>query len=210
MRTIHAGVIVFAVFSAGALAPLRAQSLGDLAKKEEERRKTTQDSRKVYTNKDLGGHAATTEASGDASKAAPGADTAAVDGKPADGKDASEKPADGKEAAKPAAGDEKADADKKPAGARDQEYWSKRMGGLREQLNRDQVYADALQTRINALTTDFVNRDDPAQRAVIGTQRQTAQAELERLRKQIEADKKSIAEAEEEARRANVPPGWLR
>ena len=36
-----------------------------------------------------------------------------------------------------------------------------------------------MQTRINALTTDFVNRDDPAQRAVIEHDRQKALAELD-------------------------------
>jgi hypothetical protein len=34
--------------------------------------------------------------------------------------------------------------------------------------------------------------------------------ELDRLKKQIDATKKAIADLEEEARRANVPPGWLR
>ena len=58
--------------------------------------------------------------------------------------------------------------------------------------------------------TDFVNRDDPAQRAVLASDRQKAIGELDRLKKQIEADKKAIADLEEEARRANVPPGWLR
>jgi len=35
-------------------------------------------------------------------------------------------------------------------------------------------------------------------------------AELDRLKKQLLADKKAIADLEEEARRAGVPPGWLR
>jgi hypothetical protein len=35
-------------------------------------------------------------------------------------------------------------------------------------------------------------------------------AELERLKKQVVDDRKAIADIEEEARRAGVPPGWLR
>ena len=68
-----------------------------------------------------------------------------------------------------------------------------------------------MQTRINALTTDFVNRDDPAQRAVIaqrppeGDRRARPPEEGRRS-----TDKKAIADLEEEARRAGVPPGWLR
>ncbi len=84
------------------------------------------------------------------------------------------------------------------------------MNELRTQLQRDQTYVEALQTRVNSLSADFVNRDDPAQRAVIANDRQKATAELERLKAQIEAGKKAIADLEEEARRAGVPAGWLR
>jgi hypothetical protein len=84
------------------------------------------------------------------------------------------------------------------------------MKELQAALQRDQTYADALQSRINALTTDFVNRDDPAQRAVIAADRQKAIVELERLKTQIEDDRAAVAALQEEARRAGVPPGWLR
>ena len=67
-----------------------------------------------------------------------------------------------------------------------------------------------MQTRVNALTTDFVNRDDPAQRGIIERDRQRALTELDRLKKQIVDDQKAITDIEEEARRAGVPPGWLR
>jgi hypothetical protein len=67
-----------------------------------------------------------------------------------------------------------------------------------------------MQTRINSLNADFVNRDDPAQRAVIERDRQKALAELARLKQSILDTKKKTADFEEEARRAGVPPGWLR
>jgi hypothetical protein len=84
------------------------------------------------------------------------------------------------------------------------------MKELRTQLERDEFSADAMQTQINSLTADFVNRDDPAQRAVIDRKRQQALGELDRLKKTIEGGKKAIAALEEEARRASVPAGWLR
>jgi hypothetical protein len=195
--------IVLGAVLTGAVASVRAQSLADVAKKEENRRRTAKNPAKVYTNKDLGAAAAGTpdaapdadaSASADAKDAAdPKAPSATKDGKTADTKDTA-KGAD----------------DKKSGDTKDQAYWSKRMSGLREALQRDQVYADALQSRINALTTDFVNRDDPAQRAQIGTQRETATNELNRLKKQIEDDKRAVSDAEEEARRSGVPSGWLR
>ncbi len=84
------------------------------------------------------------------------------------------------------------------------------MKAAQEQLERDQTYADALQSRINALTTDFVNRDDPAQKNMIERDRLRAIAELDRLKQTIPNDKKAIDNVLEEARRAGVPPGWLR
>jgi hypothetical protein len=94
--------------------------------------------------------------------------------------------------------------------ARDQAYWSTRIKTAREQLQRTQIFMDSLQTRINSLTTDFVNRDDPAQRAKIETDRQQALAELERVKKELTDQQKAITAIEEEARRAGVPSGWLR
>jgi hypothetical protein len=195
MRMSSIGLIVLGALVIGATAPVRAQSLADIARKEEERRRHTKTG-KVYTNDDL---------SPTPGRGAGDTTSAAADAKSGDTKDA--KDADGKDAK----GDDKKSAksdDKKDAN--DQATWSKRMSGLRESLQRDQVYADALQSRINALTTDFVNRDDPAQRAQIGAQRESAVAELARLKKQIQDDQKSISDAEEDARRSGVPAGWLR
>ena len=78
------------------------------------------------------------------------------------------------------------------------------------ELDRDQTYSDAMQSRINGLTADFTARDDPAQRAVIARDRQKAMDELDRLKLVIQRTRKAIADLEEEARRASVPPGWLR
>jgi hypothetical protein len=181
------GLIVAGVLLVGAAAPLRAQSLADVAKKEEERRRHTKTG-KVYTNTDLSPVKGPSGDSGSLPAPAPSTATDSADSKPATD----------------------AKADEKKSDEQGQPYWAKRMAGLRETFQRDSVYADALQTRINSLTTDFVNRDDPAQRAQIGAQREAALTELNRLKKQIEADKKAITDAEEEARRSGVPAGWLR
>lgn len=180
----------------GLAAPLRAQSLADLARKEEERRKTIPQPAKVYTNKDL-------------SSVPPPATPPppAVAASPGDAKDA--KDADKATDAK-AATNKDPGAPKDPAAPKDRAYWSDRLKALQEQLDRNHTFADALQTRISALTADFVNRDDPAQRAVLERDRQKSIAELNRLKRSIEDDKKALADFAEEARRAGVPPGWLR
>jgi hypothetical protein len=93
---------------------------------------------------------------------------------------------------------------------RDEKWWRDQMALARQTLDRDRTMADAMQGRIASLTTDFVNRDDPAQRAVVETTRQKALAELDRLQKQIAADEKAIAGIQQDAHRQGVPPGWIR
>jgi hypothetical protein len=171
--------------------PAFAQSLGEVARKEEERRKHIAAPAKVYTNNDL---AAVPESSAvpapapstDAQASAPGASTSPDQDK-------------AKEKEAPAKGP-----------AKDQAYWAGRMMALQAQLDRDSILSDALQTRVNALSADFVNRDDPAQRSVIARNRDKAAAELIQLKQQVIKDRKALADLDEEARRAGVPPGWLR
>jgi hypothetical protein len=174
-----------------------AQSLADVAREEEARRKAIKQPAKVYTNKDLvnvpppvtpaPAPAPTDAANTSATKPQPAARDQRAEGAPSD-----------------------ATSDASKGKARDQAYWSGRMKDLEARLDRDRMLADALQSRINALTSDFSARDDPAQRRVIGLERQKAVDELDRLRASILNDQKLIADFQDEARRASVPPGWLR
>jgi hypothetical protein len=195
------------IVSALAAPAASGQSLADVARKESERRQAVKDGGKTYTNQDL---KAVPAPSADAT--APAADAAAT---PAAADTAAD--ADASAAAKQAdaAKPDRTAKSTESEESRDEQskgeaYWAQRMADLRERLDRDQTFADALQNRIDALTTDFVNRDDPAQRTQIGADRQKALLELERVKKSIEQDKRAIPELEEEARRAGVPAGWLR
>jgi len=174
--------VVFTTALVGASAPLFAQSLGDVARKEEARRQALKEPAKVYTNKDLGSVAP--------APPVPPPDATKPPSPPADAKDAEK------------------DKDKTPV--KDQAYWGGKVKELQAQADRDQTYADAMQSRINSLTADFTARDDPAQRALISSDRQKAVAELGRLKLAIVKDKKALADLQEEARRAGVPAGWLR
>ena len=160
-----------------------AQSLGELAKKEEARRKAIKSSGKVLTGDSIRSVSTpppTTPVPSPA--AAAGSGTAA----------ATEKP--------------KPEVDRKA-----QELaWRQRIQAARDGLQRSQMFAEALQSRINGLTADFTARDDPAQRAVVANDRQKALAELDRVKNDIAHQTKAIADIQEEARRAGVPPGWLR
>jgi hypothetical protein len=160
-----------------------AQSLADIARAEEARRKSVTKPSKVYTNVDLRADI-TAPPSTNASPAAPSSQVPSVN-----------LPAGKAEPLPP---------------EKDQAYWSARINAARQALDRSRIFADALQSRINALTTDFTNRDDPAQRAQIELERQRAMAELDRVNKEIAEQTKAIADIEDEARKAGVPPGWLR
>lgn len=178
--------ILSAVLAATCLAaPLaRAQSLGDISRQEEERRKEVKTPAKVYTNKDLGAPPPSFAEPADASKPAASPAPAAPPVAPA--------------------------ADDKAKDVKDQKYWSGRKKDLEAKLERDKVLADAMQSRINALTADFAARSDPAQRSVIERDRQRAVAEFDGLQKSIKDDQKALADFDDEARKAAVPPGWLR
>jgi len=198
---VTAAFVVLSLLS-GCVRPLWAQSLGDLARQEEERRKTVKPASKVYTNKDLGNAppppAPSPAAAGQSATAGAPAGQAGSTGQTSSAGQTDP------------AGQTPTAAAKDSGVQKDQAYWAGRLQKLTTQLGRDETFAAALQTQINSLTTDFVSRDDPAQRSVIEQNRQKALTEFARLQKEIDKDKKAIADLEEEARRAGAPPGWLR
>lgn len=163
-----------------------AQTLGDVAQREAERRKASggTTAKKVYTNGDLKEVPPPAVAASAPAPAAPPAEQG-TDAKKADDKKAAE--------------EEKGES-----------YWRGRMAQAREELRRNEMFRDALQTKINSLSNDFAARDDPAQRAQLANDRQQALAEQTRVTSEVEKNKKAIADMEEEARQAGVPPGWLR
>lgn len=193
-HTLAAGSVVFAI-AAGLFTAAAAsgQTLGEVAKKEAERRKAQPQGGKVYTNKDLPASAqkpATPNPSTDTPAQTPTDPVAA--------------------ATEQKAGDAKTAADKPQGDQKDQAYWKGRMAAAREELRRSEMFAEALQTRVNTLNKDFNSRDNPAQRSAIGADRTEALNELTRVKQDVERGKKQIADIEEEARKAGVPPGWVR
>ncbi len=96
------------------------------------------------------------------------------------------------------------------AGAGDEERWRNRMAEARQALEGAERRAAELQTRVNRLWADFTARDDPAQRAAIEQDRVAALDELERTEAEADDLARAITDLRDEARRAGVPPGWLR
>jgi hypothetical protein len=94
--------------------------------------------------------------------------------------------------------------------ADDEQSWRDQMSTLRTALASDQAKAASLQTQINGLQTDFINRDDPGQKSVPEQQLRQALANLDKARAQIQTDTAAIQALREQARRAGVPAGWTR
>lgn len=185
---------VYLVVLVGALpAVAPAQSLADVARASNARRKEQPKPGKVYTNGDLRADITPSAPSSPAPADAPGEAPAAPAAAAAEAGQA------------PAGSGVQAES-----GAKDEKYWKGRMASAREALERSESFAAALQSQINGLTAEFVNRDDPAQRAQIEQRRTKAVADLERAQREIEAGRKAIAAVEDEARKAGVPAGWLR
>ena len=169
-----------------------AQPLAEIARQEKLRRealaaKAAADnvSPKVYTNADLrGGRRLTTSA---AETLRPEASPAGTDATPAD-----------------------QDAPETAGAPMDEEGWRNRINAVRQARDRAQLMVAALQNRADGLLAEFTGRDDPAQRSVIEQDRIAALEELDRTNAEIQQLDQAVRDIQEEARRAGVPPGWLR
>ena len=178
-------MVVALIFCAAATAS--AQSLADVARQEEARRKGVVGTGKVYTN----------DALQPEPPPSPGSIPAATPAAPA---------------TPPAAAGADKPADPAAPGAtpKTEAEWKKRIADERDALSRAQTFAEALQSRINVLSADFVNVDDPAKRDVVAADRQRALSELDKVKAEIQAHQKKITDIQTEARKAGVPAGWVR
>jgi hypothetical protein len=185
--TIRSTAAAVVLVCAGAAS---AQSLADVARQEEARRKTITTSGRVYTNDTL--------------RPSPASTGQVPAPPPVPSRPAAESPVPSADA--PTATDPVAPGE----APRTEADWRAAVTSEREALSRAQIFADALQSRINVLAADFVNRDDPAQRNVVAAEREKALAELDRVDQEIQQHEEAIIAIQEEARRAGVPAGWVR
>ena len=180
MKSVNCVVAAFVLTCQGVVS---AQSLADVARAEEARRKTVRAGAKVYTNEDLGG----TRETG-AAPAQPAADGGAQPG-PSSTKPTEQKPVDP---------------------AKTEAFWKDRAAAIQQTLSRSRLLLDALQSQVSGLNAEFVNTDDPGQRGLLEARIQRATGELQRVQQDIEKQTRAAADLHEEARKAGVPAGWIR
>ncbi len=169
------------------------QSLVDLSRKEEERRKTIKAPAKVYTIQDV------QKASGaDPTVPQPAAPAATGAAAPAAAKPA--------EAAAPKEGA----APPPEQAAKDEAYWRGVFADARDKLDRSNGFLSALKVQYDMLASRFAATSDAAERGALVAQMEKVQAEIDRLQLDIGQQSKDLADLEEQARKAGVPAGWIR
>ena len=166
-------------------ASASAQSLAEVAKAEEARRRTVKSVGKVYTNEDLSGTPATSAAP---SQPAAASINAAKAGDPA---------------AKP-------DEQKPVDPTKTEKYWKDRAAAIQQSLSRNKLLLDALQSQVNGLNAQILTTDDPGQRGLLDARLQRAASELQRVQQDIEKQTRAAADLQDEARKSGVPAGWIR
>lgn len=193
---------------------LSGQTLADVARREEARRKAIRTPAKVYTNDDLAPFmpkattvttdlppappVETTE-SAKADPALPTTGAVATTGAPADAPAAPSGPVTSpSDQAKARSSEAKGEA-----------YWKGPMTEARAQLERETMLADAFQSRIKELSAEFSSSRDSSHWPTIVAERQKATTELQRLHRQIDDSVRRITQIQEEARTARVPPHWV-
>jgi hypothetical protein len=174
-------------------ASLSAQetSLADVAADEKVRRAKIGEKSKVYTNDDLRGGPRLTTGTPPATTTSADAGDLTTALSSADDDDVLDRPDD-------------------PDVELGEDYWRNRIMTARDERQRAELMAEALQNRVDGLWADFTARDDPFQRAEIEQDRIEALQELEHTEADVIRLDQEIRDIQEEARRAGVPPGWLR
>jgi hypothetical protein len=94
--------------------------------------------------------------------------------------------------------------------SRDASYWLARMRELQTKLDRFKLMAAALQARLDSLQPDFTTAYDRFRASRFESERETLRTERALVTAEADAVSKQIRDLEDEARRSNVPPGWLR
>ncbi len=169
------------------------QSLVDISRREEERRKAIKTPAKVYTIQDV------QKASGvDPTIPQPAVPAATAVAAPAG--------ATPPEAAAPKEGA----APPPEQAAKDEAYWRGVFADARDKLDRSNGFLSALKVQYDMLANRFAATSDAAERGALVAQMEKVQAEIDRLQQDIGQQSKNLADLEEQARKAGVPAGWIR
>jgi hypothetical protein len=177
-------------------AAAQAQSLADVARQEQERRKAIAEPARVYTD-------------ADAQKNAP-LTTAAARPQPA-----SSAPSGGATpAAATADGGKAEDADaagaKSQAPPKDEAGWRNKVDQARDDLARSRRLLSAMEEQLVSLGIQSASAQLTGQKGPDQSRQQESAREVERLRADVQKYTEALSKLEGDARTAGIPPGWVR
>ena len=98
---------------------------------------------------------------------------------------------------------------KSSSASNDEAAWRSRFAKLRHKLEQDQADLDVMQRELGVLDTQYYS--DPNKQLQQQLSREDINkktADIEARKKDVEADKRAISDAEEELRKAGGDPGW--
>ncbi|MGO9589564.1 MAG: hypothetical protein ACLP3K_05890 [Candidatus Acidiferrales bacterium] len=103
-----------------------------------------------------------------------------------------------------------------PAAANDEKAWKDKFAELRHKLEQDQAELDVLQRETGVSMVQYYGGDpqkaaqDQNSQQPLGGAYQKKVSDIDAKKKQVEADKQAISDAEDELRKAGGDPGWAR
>jgi len=191
MKQIAAILISFLVATASAAY---AQSLGDLAKKEKERREAVKANAKVITNDQTtnyrGGSVTTgTMPMGPSQQESPKEESAATEASSESAKAASDEPVDFQ--------------------GRPESYWRKTMADARQNIKDLENEANVLILKLSDLQTQFYREDDGFRQQSIQKDIQKTLYEQDLNKTNLSKAKEALDDLEKEGRKSGALPGWL-
>jgi hypothetical protein len=172
-------------------AAAHAQSLADVARQEQERRKTIETPARVYTDADVQKNAPLTTA---AARPQPAADGAAA----------------GQATDKAAADESGAPKDGAKEPPKDEAGWRSKVDAARDDLARSRRLLSAMEQQLVGLGIQSSSAAIAGQKGPDQARQQEAAREVERLRADVQKHSDALTKLEGDARDKGVPPGWVR
>lgn len=89
-------------------------------------------------------------------------------------------------------------------------WWRVRMDAARARVEQARTALEGIEAQLSALARDIAAQDDPVQQQRLLRERQVSLLERETMVASLEQAQAAVAAVEEAARRAAIPPGWIR
>lgn len=98
----------------------------------------------------------------------------------------------------------------KPDPKKTKEYWVKRKADLEKQVREFSAQAEKQQLELNRLFTEYISSNAWPRSDEVKKEMEELKGKLDFTKKKLEVAQRMLDGLDEEARKAGVPPGWVR